>query len=220
MFSLTELVLSAIQAAIVTVCIPSLFFVSSKSKRAGAGKEDLLVVGANGSGKSTFIDNHRGNVVSLKEVPAADPSQISAADCQCADAAIVLCDVNVPGSIKAAAEWRRALSATVPTLLIGNKWDIVTDPHRAGADLELVASRAQFCSWLIADSTDQGFVKWAVDTLAKEAYFKRGQAVPVAECGPQKTPENSTKYNRRRRLRSSLSLELTSSGSIDLVGEV
>mmetsp|Transcript_18839 Transcript_18839/g.33699 ORF Transcript_18839/g.33699 Transcript_18839/m.33699 type:complete len:221 (+) Transcript_18839:458-1120(+) len=220
MFSLTELVLSAIQAAIVTVCIPSLFAVPSKSKRAGAGKEDLLVVGANGSGKSTFIDNHRGNVVSLKEVPAADPSQISAADCQCADAAIVLCDVNVPGSIKAAAEWRRALSATVPTLLIGNKWDIVTDPHRAGADLELVASRAQFCSWLIADSTDQGFVKWAVDTLAKEAYFKRGQAVPVAECGPQKTPENSAKYNRRRRLRSSLSLELTSSGSIDLVGEV
>eukprot|EP00472_Partenskyella_glossopodia_P011057 CAMPEP_0197540786 /NCGR_PEP_ID=MMETSP1318-20131121/66795_1 /TAXON_ID=552666 /ORGANISM="Partenskyella glossopodia, Strain RCC365" /LENGTH=239 /DNA_ID=CAMNT_0043099883 /DNA_START=983 /DNA_END=1702 /DNA_ORIENTATION=+ len=239
MFSLTELFLSAIQAAIVTVCIPSLFAVPSKSKR--AGKEDLsnnadsdmraisrkfIVVGANGSGKSTliesatFIDNHRGNVVSLKEVPAADPSQISAADCQCADAAIVLCDVNVPGSIKAAAEWRRALSATVPTLLIGNKWDIVTDPHRAGADLELVASRAQFCSWLIADSTDQGFVKWAVDTLAKEAYFKRGQAVPVAECGPQKTPENSAKYNRRRRLRSSLSLELTSSGSIDLVGEV
>ena len=109
MFSLTELVLSAIQAAIVTVCIPSLFFVSSKSKR--AGKEDLsnnadsdmraisqqfLVVGANGSGKSTFIDNHRENVVSLKEVPAAGPSQISAADRQWADAAIALCDVNVP----------------------------------------------------------------------------------------------------------------------------
>eukprot|EP00472_Partenskyella_glossopodia_P011944 CAMPEP_0197541484 /NCGR_PEP_ID=MMETSP1318-20131121/67179_1 /TAXON_ID=552666 /ORGANISM="Partenskyella glossopodia, Strain RCC365" /LENGTH=393 /DNA_ID=CAMNT_0043100661 /DNA_START=380 /DNA_END=1562 /DNA_ORIENTATION=+ len=393
MFSLTELVLSAIQAAIVTVCIPILFTVPSKSKRAGAGKEDLLVVGANGSGKSTFIDNHRenvvslkevpaadpsrnpsrhrhrlhpesihrafekqragknlsnadsdvrsifrnflvvgangsgkstfignhrGNVVSLKEVPAADPSQISAADCQCADAAIVLCDVNIPGSIEAAAEWRkalsatmpmllvgnkldlitdshdgfqaggdlelvsrraqfcswliadstdqgcvkeavlvdtlmketyfkreqasvlcdvnvpgsikaaaaewrRALSATMPTLLIGNKWDLITDSHdgfQAGADLELVASRAQFCSWLIADSTDQGCVKEAVDTLMKETYFKREQAVPVAECSPQKTPENSTKYNRRRRLRSSLSLELTSSGSIDLVGEV
>ena len=235
MFSLTELVLSSIQAAIVTVCIPILFTVPSKTKR--TGKEDLsnadsdmraifrnfLVVGANGSGKSTFIDNHRGNVVSLKEVPAADPSQISAADCQCADAAIVLCDVNVPGSIEAAAEWRKALSATMPTLLIGNKMDLITDSHdgfQAGADLELVARRAQFCSWLIADSTNQGCVKEAVDTLMKETYFKREQAVPVAECGPQKTPENSTKYNRRRRLRSSLSLELTSSGSIDLVGEV
>ena len=236
MFSVTELVLSAIQAAIVTVCIPILFAVPSKSKRAGSGKEDLsnadsdmraifrkfLVVGANGSGKSTFIDNHRGNVVSLKEVPAADPSQISAADCQCADAAIVLCDVNIPGSIEAAAEWKKALSATMPTLLVGNKY-LITDPHdgfQAGGDLELVSQRAQFCSWLIADSTDQGCVKEAVDTLAKETYFKREEAVPVAECCPQKTPENSTKYNRRRRLRSSLSLELSSSGSIDLVGEV
>ena len=149
MFSLTELVLSSIQAAIVTVCIPILFTVPSKTKR--TGKEDLsnnagsdmraifrkfIVVGANGSGKSTFIDNHRGNVVSLKEVPAADPSQISAADCQCADAAIVLCDVNVPGSIEAAAEWRKALSATMPTLLIGNKRDLITDSHdgfQAGA---------------------------------------------------------------------------------------
>ena len=83
--------------------------------------------------------------------------------CVCmSDAAIVLCDVNVPGSIKAAAEWKKALSATMPTLLIGNKWDLITDFHngfQAGADLELVAQRAQFCSWLIADSTDQGFVK-------------------------------------------------------------
>ena len=182
MFSLTELYLSTIHAAIATVCILSLFTVPSKSKRAGkdlsntdsderAIFQSFIVVGANGSGKSTFIDNHCGGAVSVMEVPAADPSQISAADCKSADAAIVICDVNVPGSIEAAAEWRTALSDTMPTLLIGNKWELiidVVDGFQAGADLELVARREHFCSWLIANSRDQRWVFEAVDTLISE----------------------------------------------------